>query len=519
MKSVAVSIDATISGWDAYNSTDNMPPDAAIILDNLIPGAGTVDTRMGQIVYADTGTGLPVETVISLNTSATTKLLACSAGGVFDVTNPLTIGTISAAATFTNDRWQCKNFRTAASTGVLLMCNGVDDAQVLVSPYTSLTAITDTDTVGIDFIGVEVFKGRAYYWKDDDDAFYYSAAGSYQGVLTRFSLGSLVQRGGKLKMVTTWTQQDAGDGKDDFLVFVFSTGEILNYQGDDPESAGFFEMVGRYITAEPLSIRGKAKYGSDTILMTKDGYVALSTIVQEGRISDVPAFSRLIHNAIAQRVKLRSGLFGWDCHIFSKQGLFVFNVPLSATTSEQHVLNTVTQRWCRFTNINVSCLEVHDDELYGGASDGTVIGMLQGSDDLGDAIEYTVLPAYNYFGDTGNQKHLSAIQILSTHTQPQLIQLTGYADFRSVNLAGSTPLIAQQAQGAWSINPSTPPEDEGSFWDEDYWAVGDDAATTKGWQNISAYGYAVSYLMRFSIAGGSVSWRSTNLRYNIAGAN
>ena len=80
MKSIATSIDAPIGGWNTFDSLDNMPPDAAIILDNLIPSAGTVDTRGGTIPYADTFTGQPVETVASLDTNNTSRLVVASAG-------------------------------------------------------------------------------------------------------------------------------------------------------------------------------------------------------------------------------------------------------------------------------------------------------------------------------------------------------------------------------------------------------------------------------------------------------
>lgn len=115
MGSQAISIDAPVEGWNAYDSLDSMPPTAAVILNNLIPGAGKVDTRKGHIEYADLETGLPVETVASLNTSVGSQLIAASAGGLFD----LGVATVFEAkvfaapaalpsapiGTFSNDRW------------------------------------------------------------------------------------------------------------------------------------------------------------------------------------------------------------------------------------------------------------------------------------------------------------------------------------------------------------------------------------------------------------------------------
>jgi hypothetical protein len=534
----AISIDAPIGGWNAFDSLDNMPPDSAVELINLIPNAGSVDTRKGSRIYGDTLTGLPVETVASLDTDSEIRMVAASAGGVFDIDPLGVVVEIEPVGTFGNDRWQTANFRRIDEVGVLIMCNGVDEVHGYTYPdpppatfdpliFTYVEG-PDDDPTPLDpdqepqtpFIGVLNFKGRCYYWSDNSDEFWYCAAGSYQGQMRRFNLGAIAQKGGKLKFIASWTQQDAGDGRDDFLVFVMSTGEILVYQGDDPQSVGFFEMVGRYKTAQPLSIRGSGKYGSDTVIMTKDGYVALSTIIQQGRTSDVPQFSRLIDSAIEDRTRYGSSWYGWDCELFSEQGLFVFNVPLfeGATQFEQHVLNTVTMKWCKFDSINVNCLGIYDDRLLGGDSVGRVIAINEGFSDIGEPITFAALPAFNYLGDAGNQKFISAAQIISTHGDPSLIELTGASDF-NVKLP-SVPLSPESRESAvWSINPALPPVTLGSFWDEDYWGVAEDAAaTTKGWQNVTAYGYAVTVIVRFKKINSGVKWRSTGIRFTNAGA-
>ena len=515
MKSNAISIDAPVEGWNAFDSLDNMPPTAAIVLDNLIPSSGEVLTRPGSSEYIDLGTGVPCETVASLDSAKDSALLAMSGGGMWDITDALSPIELFPPTALQSDRWQTSNFRQADEEGILIMVNGIDIGHVY-AVATGIAPLLDTLGVTADFIGVEVFKGRCYYWKDEDDAFYYTDAGAYQGDFNRFPLGAFVQQGGKLVMVTTWTQQDSGDGKDDFLVFIFSTGEILIYQGDDPGGVGFFEMVGRYYTSPPLGVRCNDKYGSDVIVMTQAGYVGLASIIQKGRTSDVPQFSRLINNAIRERTRFSSGLYGWDCRLFPRAGIFVFNVPLSDSSFNQHIYNTVTERWCRFTEVNVNCFTIYNDFMYGGTSDGRVLLMYEGTSDEGRPIEFTALYAYNPLGDAGNNKFLTAAQVLTTHTSPENISLTGYADFR-VPVIKEVTLPDSENQGTWSIAPAVPAQELGSYWDQDYWAT-NNIYTTKGWQNVSAYGYSVSLLVRFAKVNSSVSWKSTNLRFHTAGA-
>jgi hypothetical protein len=526
--SQVISIDAPVEGWDAFHSMDTMPPTAAVILDNLIPGAGDVTTRAGYVIYEDLGTGAPVDTIADFNPADGSQLIACSAGGVWSLTDSeptvkaTTVTEIEPPGTFQSDAWDTENFSKADESGVLIMCNGIDDAQV----YDG-TVLTALDTAGSvpavtpDFIGCLTFKGRMYYWKDDDNAFYYAQAGSYQGALQRFDLGTFVQEGGKIVSVFSWTQQDSGHGRDDFIVFVFNTGEILVYQGDDPETAGYWEQTGRYLTAEPLSIRGQAGYGADAILMTKDGYISMSSIIQEGRTSDVPSFSRLIHDAVIKKTRTNSNLFGWDVQLFQREGLMIFNVPLSEETFEQHVVNTVTQRWCRFRDLNVRTVEVHNERLFGGTIDGKVIAMLETTADNGQPITFNCLYAFGYLSDPGYQKHVTAAQILSTHSNPSEITLSAWADYEipglpPLNLPGAIGL------GVWSVGdpglPPDPPSPLGSFWDEDYWSGEGAPYTSRGWQNVSAMGFAIAILVRFAKVNETVVWRSTQVRFNQLGA-
>ncbi len=545
-----VTVDAPHGGWDAFSSLDNMPAENAILLDNMIPRQGTVETRLGHFIYADLEVDAMVETLLDYNPAGVdgeSKLVAAAGGGVWDITDPSPVGGVppfpvgeapglpagattqlAPPGTFTSSRWQGQNFTKADEAGILIMTNGVDPVQIYDGATLAPALFTEEDGTPLDpqpaFIGALTYKGRVYYWRPGDNAFWYCQPGSYQGYIQEFDLGNFADEGGSILMITSWTQQDSGDGKDDFFVVVFDTGEVMVYQGDDPETVGFWEMVGRYQLAQPLSIRGAARYGADTIVMTEDGYVNLASVVQQGVTSDVPQFSRLISNAIQRRTKY-AGLdpntgearFGWECKLFPKQGLFLFNVPLSDKTFEQHVLNTVTMRWCRFKDLNVSCLEAHSDRLFGGALDGKVYALLEGTSDENRAIQFAAIPAYSYLSDPGRQKHLTAIQILSTHTRPEYINVKGYADYEVPTVSPVLPPPAE-AQGTWAIDPPAPPSVVGSYWDEAFWATEDVPFTTKGWQNVSAYGFAISYLIRFAKINDSVTWRASTLRFFTSGA-
>ena len=84
LRSEAISLDAPIEGWNAYHSLDNMPPTAAIILNNLIPDVGSVKTREGYLLFETLpGVTGQVQTVASLDNEAKSILVAAADGGVW----------------------------------------------------------------------------------------------------------------------------------------------------------------------------------------------------------------------------------------------------------------------------------------------------------------------------------------------------------------------------------------------------------------------------------------------------
>ncbi|GAF74514.1 unnamed protein product, partial [marine sediment metagenome] len=359
------------------------------------------------------------------------------------------------------------------------------------------------------FIGVTTFKGRAYYWQNTGTSFWYAQAGGYQGELNEFDIGPVLQLGGNIRMMFTWTL-DSGTGPDDMLCIVTDIGELILYQGDDPGNVGFWEQVGRFEMPDPLSIRGQMKYGSDVVIMTKDGYINLSTVLRDDQVSDYPAFSRRIARLVFNVGELYADNYGHECFL-SDGGLLVFNVPQSSIKSIQYVMNSSTGAWASFSDWNAITFAVFEDDIYFGDVDGFV-RKVSGNNDAGTAIALTALPAYNYFEDPGQQKHIVAAQILSTHPDPKLIGLTGFSDFTIPQLS----------------NTATPPGNPttGTLWNTELWNTqlwtstgGVTADTTKGWQNVSAFGYAVTVAVTMQIASQRIIWRQTGIEYVPAGAH
>jgi hypothetical protein len=504
-----ISIDAPVGGLNAFDSVDAMPPTDAVILDNWVPRSGYVESRPGYKIYSE-NLGGPVESLMTYKGKTGSELLAAANTKIFNVTSgllPVELGT-----GFANDRWQhfhINNF--------MILCNGQD-----IPKKTDGTSLSDLnlqlwDPTGEVFnpfpnpgeiVGGINFKGRAYYWKTFSQSFFYAQPGGFDNELFEFPLTSVVQTGGYIQTMFTWTR-DAGVGPDDILGIIFSTGEILLYQGDDPGNIGFFEQIGRFEIPDPLGRRCTVKFGSDVIIMTKNGYINLTSVLKEDQVSDYPAFSRKIARLVEEAGNKYGALFGHEA-ILTDYGYLLFNVPVTTEKSIQYVRNASTGAWCRFTEIPALTWETFNDTPYFGSTDGFV-RVSGGYVDDDEPIRMDALPAYHYLDDPGVQKQIVAAQVLSTFPEPKLIQVTGWGNFVLPRFVATVAPGGATKETFWNE----------AIWNVDFWnrTGGLFTDTTLGWQNVHAFGYAVTVSVQMAIQSQAVVWRSTGIRYRLAGAH
>lgn len=382
-------VPAPTGGWNARDSWADMKETDAVVLDNWFPGEGSVSLRKGYTSHVGTLGGW-VETLAVYNDGANSQLLAAANGNLWNVTSTNT----SLASGFTNDRWY-----TATLNSVMGLVNG-DDAPRTWNGST-LGTMTLTGPTAANVIGINVFKSRSYFWEDDDQSFWYSALNTMGGTVTEFNLGQTGTIEGELTTMVNWTR-DGGDGIDDLAVFIFSSGDVVVYQGSDPGSD--FTRVGQYRIGAPVGRRCTLRFGGDVIVITVDGYVSLNEVIRQRS----PSVSSKIQEAVRNAATVFGNNYGWQAVYFPAGHFALFNVPTSTTTAVQHVINTNTGAWCRFTGIDSMCWVVWNDLLYFGGN-AAVYKAWSGTNDGGSAIIADAVPAFNYLGSP-NIKQVTAIQ-------------------------------------------------------------------------------------------------------------
>lgn len=491
-----ISYDAPTAGWDAFSSLDQMAPNAAIELINWIPEAGYVRSRGG---YSSHGTGLgdEVETLAVFNDGASSKLIAGANSNLWDVTSAGAGSSIGSG--YTNDRWQ-----TITSHGRLLLVNGADTPLEYDGTTLSTMTITGSGLTSSDLIGLMTHKGRVFYFEDDAQSFWYCAASSYKGAVSEFNLGPFVSRGGKLIQMFSWSL-DGGAGSDDVAVFVFSSGEVLIYQGSDPGNANDWYLQGRYQMGEPLGKRGFARFGADVIMATKDGYDTIND--GRGRAQgQIPEFSARIIRAAKEAAQIYGDNFGWQVTYYPKGNLIIFNVPVAeGKTYEQHVMNTNTQAWCRFQNLPARCWVVFNDQLYFGG-DEVVYLADTGTSDGGSSITCTCQTPFFHYQNNQARKRVSAVNVVSTFQSPSFMTIDVATDYQ-------TPDLSSLAE---------PPLDESSAWDTSDWDVatwGNEVGrVVTAWRMVSGqFGQAHSLNIRLQTTSEQIRWYSTELQFETGG--
>lgn len=425
---VGRSIPAPVGGWNTQAPVSALPLTDALVLDNWVPRPGYVEFRRGFYQQQLSASVATTETLMTYRGSAAGDLLfACAGGKIYDVT--VQNGTLGAAvvSSLASNRWQYLNYANAANRW-LVAYNGSDTP--LIFDGTTWAAAVSSGTSGpitltpSTLFTAAMHKGRILALEKNSLRCWFPAAGAIQGVHQLLDLGSVFSRGGSLVAVGTWAWP--GLAPDSYVSFMTDQGQVAVYQGIDPSSSSTWSLIGVFDVGKPLGPRALVKYGSDLMVMTTDGIIAMSKVLQNDRSqTDSAAITGKIDGAFAGAVRAYKANFGWQGIYYpgntstgalstSAGGLAIFNIPTASdSTAVQFVQNTQTGAWCRFTGINAICWETANDKIYFGSAGG-VFQWDYGSSDNNVAITYDLKGAFSNYGYVGNKQFTMARPLMNT---------------------------------------------------------------------------------------------------------
>ena len=372
------------------------------------------------------------------------------------------------------------------------------------TPAANATVVGSYTVLGITgvnsnkFINVNLFKNRLYFTEKDSLTCWYLDVNSIAGVAQPLYFGGIARNAGYLQAMGTWTL-DAGQGADDYAVFVTSMGETIVYYGTDPNTADTWVLKGVWQLGQTFSRRCFFKWAGDLLLLTQDGLVPLASALQSSRLDPRINLTDKIYYPISQAATNYYANFGWQINYFASENMLILNIPIS-TGMEQYVMHTITKAWARFTGIQGYCWEVSGDADMHFGGDGYVGIFYESFSDDGNNISATAQQAYSYFDSAGQLKRFMMVR--------PILQSTG--GIPSVLCGLSVDFDTQSQLGAVSFNPAN--QNEGIWdtatWDNNAWGGG--LITTKIWQGVTGLGFSGSVNLNAVSQGIELHWASTD---------
>ena len=384
---------------------------------------------------------------------------------------------------------------TGASTFTYTMATAPAANATVVGIYTTI-GITGVDSS--TFINVNLFKNRLYFTQKDTLTCWYLPVDSIGGAALPLYFGGIARNAGYLQAMGTWTL-DAGEGADDYAVFVTSMGEVIVYNGTNPNTAETWVLKGVWQLGQTFNRRCFFKWGGDLLLLTQDGLVPLASALQSSRLDPRINLTDKIYFAVSQAATNFYALDGWQINYYASENMLILSIP-TGSGMEQYVMHTITKSWSRFTGIDANCWEVSGDtNMYFGGT-GFVGKFYDTTSDAGTNIVATAQQAYSYFDSPGQLKRFTLVRpILQTDNGVPTVLCGISVDFDTVPLTNQiafNPSIVNT--GIWDT----------STWDNANWGGG--LTTTKIWQGVTGLGFSASVNLNVASQGIELHWASTD---------
>ena len=375
------------------------------------------------------------------------------------------------------------------------------------SPGANATVVGSYTVLGITgvnsnrFVNVNLFKNRLYFTEKDSLTCWYLDVDSIAGPASPLYFGGIARNGGFLQAMGTWTL-DAGQGADDYAVFVTSMGEVIVYNGTDPDNADTWVLKGVWQLGQTFARKCFFKWSGDLLLLTQDGLVPLSSALQSSRLDPRVNLTDKIYYAVSQAATIYYANYGWQINYFASENMLILNIPITNGV-EQYVMHTITKSWGRFTNIEAYCWEVSGDADMHFGGDGYVATFYTALSDDGNNIKGFAQQAYSYFDSPGQQKRFTLVR-------PILQSDGGVPSF----LCGiSVDFDTNADLGAISFNPNTTSvaKWDTAVWDSNAWNWGSGTLiTTKQWQGVTGIGFSASMAIQVVSSNIDLHWASTD---------
>ncbi len=349
-------------------------------------------------------------------------------------------------------------------------------------------AFTGVDTSDLSYVWS--FKNRLFFIQKGTMDAWYLPVDQITGAAVKFPLGGEFALGGTLVFGASWSR-DTGDGLNAMCAFFTSEGEVAIYQGTNPGDANAWSQVGIYRIGKTLGANAFITAGGDLVIATDIGFVPLSQALQKDYAALSPsAVSAPIEVEWNSAVALRSSA-PWHCEVWSAGQMVVVVLPtVNDQPDRMFVANARTGAWAPFTNWGGTCIQVFEDRLFFGSTEGRVFeANVTGLD---DGLPYTAsyLPSFDPVGTLGLKSVSMARAVLKASTSLNE-RLSIQKDYKVVlpNAPDASPVISS---GTWGSGT----------WGDSVWGRQTEKSVFQRWRSAAGAGETVAPALQ--ITSGSI---------------
>jgi len=367
-----------------------------------------------------------------------------------------------------------------------------------VGSYVVTPSITGVDPRR--FIHINLYASRIFFVEKDSARVWYLPVNSVGGVAQQLDFSSLLNLGGYIMAMATWTIDNAA-GVNEYAVFISSEGEVLMYSGTDPAVAENWVKAGRFVIGRPVGRRCFMRVSSDVILLTSDGFMPMSQAMLTDRAQQV-ALSDKITNLVSADLTNYQNNFGWQATFHPGGDKLIFNVPqISGSMQYQYVMNTISGAWCRFTGWNANVFATLTDALYFGSNVGVGANSAYvakadfGYSDDGGYVQAEAKTAFQFFGYRGYEKQITMVRPIFVTGGNVNAALTVDMDFNDAYPA-AMPTFTGTTGTLWGTKK----------WNTFPWTSGGNIK--KDWQGVTGVGDSGALHMRVVNNKTSTQWQS-----------
>ena len=492
----SVNFDAPIGGWIANRSlaigrSDKLPS-GATILDNWFPTSTGVVLRRGSQRRFGIDTD-PVLSMFRYVSGAQDQLFASSCGPIHDITGSTPTVARSGG---TNGNWHVQQITTQGGT-FLIGVNGSDlawmyDGTTWSAPAITFPTGTALTTAALSYVWL--YGSRIWFLQKDSTNVWYLPVDSTGGELKKLPLGGMLTLGGALVWGQTWSLASGGSGGlSEQCVFCSTEGEVLAYQGQNPDSASGWSRVGLYRIGKPLGAKGVTRAGGDLMIATSVGLISLAKAANlDYAALGAAAASYPIEEAWTSALTQR-GMNDWRCAVWPEGKMVIVAPPHDANNSPVTlVANSSTGAWGRFTGWAIRSVETFRGNLHFGDSEGGIwLGNVGGSDN-GMPFTGVCVPLYEDLGSPAARKIARQGRVVKRSKYDATEKLTAMFNFSDLvpTLPNSNP--AGGSGSIWGLG----------VWGTDVWGTELSNIITGRWTSLGGSGTDVSVCLQ--VTSGSV---------------